>query len=76
MIPSDDVDEAGNIAFLNFEWDGRIWEIVKYTADGFLANCNANDPSKEIAYIAVQRRRLTRRLDHICEVCVVLCVCL
>ena len=75
MIPPDDPDEAGNIPFLNFERDGLTWEIVKYTVEGLPANCNSNDPSKHIAYIAVQRRRNTRRLDHINEVCINIFTC-
>jgi hypothetical protein len=44
------------------------WELLKYTADGSLANCNAGDPFKGIAFIAIQRRKSNNRVDHISEV--------
>lgn len=70
-IPGDDPDESGNVPFLNVKHAGQTWELVKYTVEGLPANCNSGDSYKEIAYLAVQRRRKSRRLDHICEVLIV-----
>jgi hypothetical protein len=67
-LPGDDPDEDGNVPFLNYVYEERTWELIKYTAEGLPANCNSGDASKAIAYIGIQRRRKSRRLDHISEV--------
>jgi hypothetical protein len=63
-IPDD--DENGNFPLVVI--DDLEWELLKYTVDGELANCHSRDLSKGIAYFAVRRRCVTKRLDHITEV--------
>jgi hypothetical protein len=63
-VPDD--DENGNFPLVRI--DDLDWELVKYTVDGGLGNCHAGDPSRGIAYFAVRRRCVSKRLDHICEV--------
>jgi len=65
-IPVD--DECGSPPIVST--DGVDWELVKYTVDGDLANCNPGDPSRGISLLAVRRRRQSKRLDHICEIIV------
>jgi hypothetical protein len=63
-VPDD--DDNGNFPIVQI--DDLDWELVKYTVEGGLGNCHAGDPSKGIAYFAVRRRCVSKRLDHITEV--------
>jgi hypothetical protein len=44
------------------------WEIVLGDSDQGDGNCNAGDPGRESIYIAIKRRRSTRKRNHISKV--------
>ena len=67
-IPEPVVDEDGNIIEYSISMYGKDWELIRYTIDGRAANCNSGELNRGIAYLAIQRRRNSGRLDHICEV--------
>lgn len=48
--------------------NGVAWELIRYTVDGHSGNCNQGDDSRGIAYLGIQRRRSSGRIDHICDV--------
>jgi hypothetical protein len=57
-----------NTQLISMKMYGKEWELIRYTVDGLSANCNHGDHSRGIAYLGIQRRRNSGRLDHICEV--------
>lgn len=48
--------------------DDQEWELIKYTVDGEIANINRGDSSKICAFLAIQRRSASKRIDHITDV--------
>jgi hypothetical protein len=57
-----------NTQMISMKMYGKEWELIRYTVDGLSANCNCGDNSRGIAYLGIQRRRNSGRLDHICDV--------
>lgn len=67
-IPEPIVDEYGNLISFRINMYGKEWELIRYTIDGRPANCNSGELNRGIAYLGIQRRRTSGRLDHITEV--------
>jgi hypothetical protein len=68
-VPNEDGEGNGPI---QVTISGKEWELIRYTVDGLGANCNSGDQSRGVAYLGIQRRKASNRLDHICQVSIVL----
>jgi hypothetical protein len=68
-VPNEDGEGNGPILVTI---SGKEWELIRYTVDGLGANCNSGDQSRGVAYLGIQRRKVSNRLDHIRQVSIVL----